>query len=65
MLNSGVNSSQYSVYIDDACGQLSEDIEYEEVQSLDAAAVVPGDAISVCIANRFFMSHTSAFDESM
>ena len=37
----------------------------EDVQSLDAAAVVPDDAISVCIANQMCMSHTSAFEESM
>ena len=28
MLNSGVNSFQDQVYIDDACGQWSEDMEY-------------------------------------
>ena len=38
---------------------------HEDVQSLDAAAVVPDDAISVCIANRIGMSHTSAFEGSM
>ena len=36
-----------------------------KLQSLDAASVVPDDAISVCIANQICMSHTSAFDESM
>ena len=32
-LNSGLSSFQDRVYIDDACGQWSEDLEYEEVQS--------------------------------
>ena len=57
MLNSGVNSCQEKVYIDDACGQWSEDIEYErKPQSLDGAAVVSDDARSVCTANGMCMS---------
>ena len=45
MLSSGVNSFQDSVYIDDACGQWSEDIEYcTEVERLDGAAVVSEDS---------------------
>ena len=56
MLNSGVNSCQQKVYIDDACGQWSADIEYvTKVQSLDGAAVVSDDARSVCIANEMCM----------
>ena len=62
MLNSGVNSCQDRVYIDDACGQWSEYIEYEtQVESLDGAAVVSDDASSLHIANQMCMSHTSAF----
>ena len=49
-LNSGVISCQEKVYIDDACGQWSEDIEHEtNVQSLHGEAVVSDEARSVCI----------------
>ena len=54
------------MYIDDACGQWSEYIEYEtKVHSLDGSAVVSDDARSVCIVNEMCMSHTSAFEGNM
>lgn len=65
MLSICANSFQASSYIEDACGPLSEYINSEEVQSSDAAAVVPDDATSVCIANQICTSHKSAFEGSV
>lgn len=48
MLNSGVNSLEESVYIDDTCGPCSDVFEYQQVQSIEYTEVLSDDVTSVC-----------------